>query len=41
MDAEADLHVLRVGADLVTPGTDDMGRPVGATTDVDYVWRIE
>jgi protein TonB len=25
----------------VTPGTDDMGRPVGATTDVDYVWRIE
>jgi periplasmic protein TonB len=24
----------------VTVGTDEMGRPVGATTDVDYVWTL-
>ena len=25
----------------VTPGTDEMGRPVGATTDVEYVWKLD
>jgi len=25
----------------VTPGTDEMGRPVGATTDVEYLWRLD
>ena len=24
----------------VQVGTDEMGRPVGATTDVDYVWTL-
>ena len=24
----------------VTAGTDEMGRPVGATADVDYVWTL-
>jgi protein TonB len=25
----------------ITPGTDDMGRPVSATADVEYVWKLD